>query len=201
MTAWIPKEPLLLASASPTRRQLLEKAGLPIEIAVPRIDERSLEASAGIDDRSEVALLLARAKALEVSQRHDGRLVVGADQTLSCGARKFHKPSSPAEAIEHLSLLTGRTHHLHSAAALVRNGQVIATVTDDATLTMRSMSREEISRYVDAAGSGATSSVGCYQVEGMGIHLFDSIEGSHFTILGIPLLPLLREFRRLELIK
>ena len=197
---WRAAEPLLLASTSETRRTLLEAAGLPVETEAPGVDERSIEADFLARDvaPAEVALRLARAKAIAVSRRHPNRLVIGADQTLDCEGERFHKPADIAEASAHLARLAGRTHVLHSAAALARDGVLLSDSIEDARLTLRPLSPAAIARYVALAGERATQSVGAYQVEGLGIHLFERIEGDHAAILGLPLLPLLAALRDLH---
>jgi septum formation protein len=195
---WLSPEPLLLASTSATRRALVEAAGLSIELEDPRVDERSVEAPLRASGAStaEIALHLARAKALAVSRRHPGRLVLGGDQTLACGDADFTKPKDRAAAHDQLARLAGRTHHLHSAAALARDGAIVFDVSESAALTMRAMEDDYIARYLAASGDAVLRSVGGYQLEGIGVQLFAKIEGDHFTILGLPLLPVLEALRR-----
>lgn len=193
---WIAPQPLLLASTSRTRRMLLESAGLPFETEAPGIDERAVEAEGSLDPPA-VAVRLAREKAFAVSRRHPDRLVIGADQTLDCHGELFHKPADRDMACEQLLRLAGRTHVLHAVAAIVRRGECIETIQDKASLTMRPLDREAVERYLDTAGPAVLDSVGCYQVEGLGIHLFDAIEGDHSTILGLPMRPVLASLRRL----
>lgn len=197
---WRGGKPLLLASTSSTRRVLLQGAGLPVETEAPGVDERAVEAAALAEGAgpAEVARRLACAKALAVSRRNPDRVVVGADQTLACEGRLFHKPADAAEARAHLVRLAGRAHVLRAAVALARDGTVLSDVVQDARLVMRPFSPSAIERYVALAGEGATRSVGGYQVEGIGIHLFERIEGDHATILGLPLLPLLAALRDLH---
>jgi nucleoside triphosphate pyrophosphatase len=203
LSLWRSPLPLLLASASATRRALLEGAGLPVETEASGVDERALEAAVLAQEAAStemapfLARALAHAKATAVSRRRRGRLVVGADQTLACDGELFHKPVDAAEAAAHLARLAGRTHVLHSAVSVARDGEILRDFVRSARMTMRPLSRDRIARYLALAGEGATGSVGAYRVEGPGIHLFDSIEGDHATILGLPLLPLLAVLREL----
>jgi septum formation protein len=191
MPLWLDSRPLVLASKSEVRGKILAAAGLRLEIRPAAIDERALETKAAPDDAVAAARLLARAKAEDVSARLPGRLVLGADQTLALDEARFSKPMSRAGAREQLRALRGRTHALHSALALVRDGEVLFEYDDSAELTMRAFSDRFLDDYLDLAGEAALTSVGGYQVEGAGIHLFERIEGDYFTILGLPLLPLL----------
>jgi septum formation protein len=130
-----------------------------------------------------------------VSSKMPDRYVVGADQTLALGQRLFSKPAGRAQAADQLRALGGNTHELHSALAVARDGKILLLEVAIARMTMRQLSGDEIRTYLDAAGEAVTTSVGAYQLEGLGVHLFDRIEGDHFTILGLPLLPLLAFFR------
>ena len=145
----------------------------------------------------EIAARLAEEKAAVVSARLPGRLVLGADQTLALGERSFHKPADRAQAVAQLRALSGRRHELHSAIALVRNGQTVFADVSVARMTMRQLDDAQIEGYLNEAGEAATESVGAYQLEGLGVHLFSGIHGDHFTILGLPLVPLL-EFLRAQ---
>jgi septum formation protein len=194
MALWLADKPLLLASKSASRRLLLENAGIPVETMAADIDERGIEAKAALADPGEVAALLARAKALAVQA--PGRLVLGADQTLALGSRRFSKPPARAAARDQLKLLRGQTHMLHAAVAIVRDGKPIFEHCATARLGMRGFSDSFLESYLDAAGEAVTASVGAYQVEGLGVHLFERIEGDHSTILGLPLLPVLEALRR-----
>lgn len=196
MPLWLSAEPIVLASKSVVRRAMLESAGLPVEVDPAQVDERALEARAGVGHPGEVAQLLAREKARVVSARAGRRFVVGADQTLALGDRRFTKPADRASAREQLRALGGRTHELHSAVAVARDGRVVFSHVDVARLTMRALSERFLDLYLDAAGSAVTQSVGGYQIERLGVQLFERIEGDHFTILGLPLFALLSFLRR-----
>jgi septum formation protein len=185
---------LALASGSATRRRLLEAAGLPFEVVAADVDERALEADMPGAEPQELALALARAKAL--SAEAQGALVIGADQTLSLDGRLFHKSATREQALETLSALSGRTHRLTSAFALARDGEVLAVGAETADLTMRALDAEALALYLDAAGPGVLGSVGVYQWEGLGAHLFERVEGDHSTILGLPMLKLLAALRQ-----
>jgi septum formation protein len=193
---WRAAQPLVLASRSASRRAMLEAAGLPFEVSLPDLDERSVEAAAGPLDPAKAALLLAREKAREVARHRPGRLVIGADQTLALGKRRFDKPADREAARAQLGVLSGNTHQLHSAVAVIRDGEVLLDTVDTASLTMRNLSGTFVDAYFDAAGAAVLDSVGAYQLEKFGIHLFERIEGDHFTILGLPLLALLAFLRR-----
>jgi len=199
----MPEEPLVLASGSSARAQMLEAAGIPFEIDKPTLDERAVEAplrAAGADG-AQIAAALAQAKALEVSARRPGRYVLGGDQTLQIGADLLAKPEGRAGARDHLRLLSGRSHQLHAAAALARDGQILLAMTDTATLSMRVLSEDFIATYLDAAGEAVLGSVGAYQIEGLGVHLFERIEGPHPVIMGLPLQPLITGLRNLHLLR
>jgi len=187
---------LILASTSSTRIALLRNAGIAFEALSPGVDERALEAPLLATGRtpSEIALALARAKALALTA--PDRLVLGADQVLDLDGRRFVKPSDRAAAAAQIAALAGRTHHLRTAMVLASEGAVVYEHVSTASLTMRPLSAEAIERYLDAAGESALWSVGAYLLEGVGIQLFSSIEGDYFSILGLPLLPLLAELRR-----
>ena len=196
MPLWLAPQPLVLASRSSARRAMLEAVGIPIELAAVDIDERAVEAQASPTSGRDAAGILANEKALAGSQRWPGRTVVGADQTLVLGSRTFAKPQDRTGAEAQLRALSGRSHELHSAVAVARDGHVLFGHTDSAKLTMRVLSDRFIQTYLSAVGARAMSSVGAYQLEGFGAHLFERVDGDYFTILGLPLLPLLAFLRR-----
>jgi septum formation protein len=195
MTIWRGTRPLILASQSPARQALLANAGIPFEAIPAGLDERAIELASALSAPSEIAALLARDKALSVSGKHLGRYVVGADQTLILGERMLSKPAGRAQAAAQLRALAGHAHELHSATAVARDGEILFENVSIARMTMRPLDEAAISAYLDAAGEAVTTSVGAYQLEGLGVHLFERIEGDHFTILGLPLLPLLKFLR------
>ena len=195
MTLWRGTDPLVLASQSRARQALLANAGIDFEAVAAELDERALQKSSGLSAPGEIAACLARAKALAVSQRKPGKFVIGADQTLAQGMRLFSKPASREQATEQLRALAGHSHELHSAVAVARDDKIIFDHVAVARMSMRRLGEAEIAAYLDHAGEAVTSSVGAYQLEGLGIHLFERIEGDHFTILGLPLLPLLAFLR------
>jgi septum formation protein len=196
---WRDSAPLILASTSTTRRELLASAGLACETIGPAIDERAIEAQclARGDAPEEIAIALAREKALSASARRPDSLVIGADQVLACEDALFHKPTSPDDAERQITQLSGRMHHLHAGVAIARGGEIVAAFCDTATMGMRALTSDEISLYLALAGDSVMWSVGAYRLEGAGIHLFDRVEGAHSTVLGLPLLPLLSHLRRL----
>lgn len=195
-------EQLILASTSPFRKTMLRDAGLTFESEAPGIDERAAEAplkNSGATPQ-EVAEILAEAKAVAVSERNPGALVIGCDQTLSVDAEVLHKPADMEEARRRLLRLSGKTHQLNSAVVLARGGVVIWRHVGIARLTMRELDPGFVGRHLADVGDKVLSSVGAYQIEGQGIQLFEKIEGDHFTIVGLPLLALLGELRRLKAI-
>jgi len=192
-------EKIILASGSPYRKAMLVNAGLDIDAVPAEVDERALEAPLKGSGASpeDVASILAEAKATEVSERRPGALVLGCDQTLSLGDEIFHKPADMEGARRHLLALSGKTHQLNSAAVLCRDGEVLWRYVGIASLTMRKLDPAFIGRHLARVGAKALSSVGAYQIEGEGIQLFEKIEGDYFTIVGLPLLPVLKELRAL----
>jgi septum formation protein len=196
MPLWLAAEPLVLASRSAIRRTLLETAGVSIEIAPADIDERGVEAAAPRQAPVAIAALLAREKAAVIERLKPGRLVLGADQTLSLDGERFTKPANRAAARDQLRALCGRTHELYSAIAFVQDGTVLFENIGVARLTMRRFSDRFLEDYLDAAGSAVTASVGAYQLEEIGIQLFERVDGDYFTVLGLPLTVALDFLRR-----
>ena len=196
MSLWQDDRPLVLASRSLSRREMLESAGIPVEVCIPDVDERAIEGAVGSPSPPEAAALLAREKARAVARLMPRRIVIGADQTLAFESRRLNKPRDFASAREQLMMLAGKTHYLHSAVALVQDENVLFNATDTASLTLRPLSGTFLDRYLDAAGSAVLSSVGAYQLERTGIHLFERIDGNYFAILGLPLLKLLDFLRQ-----
>jgi septum formation protein len=185
--------PLVLASGSATRRAMLERAGLTVTIDPPNVDEGTVKRDCharGLN-ASDTAMELAIAKAMQVTPRHPGHIVLGADQMLECGGEWFDKPADRAAAARQIARLSGRSHTLFSAVAAIRDGGVIWRGLESAELSVRTLSADFIESYLDRVGDAVLSSVGGYQVEGLGIQLFDAIRGEHSTILGMPLIPLL----------
>ena len=195
MTIWRGADSVILASQSGARKMLLANAGIDFEAFPADIDERAVQKDSGLTAPGEIALLLACEKARFVSSQNPSRYVIGADQTLALGSRLFSKPSGRTQAAEQLGALAGTTHELHSAVAVAHGDKILFSDVSVARMTMRALSGTEIEAYLDQAGEAVTSSVGAYQLEGLGVHLFERIEGDHFTILGLPLLPLLAFLR------
>jgi septum formation protein len=196
MPLWIAAKSLVLASQSEVRRRILAAAGIPVEVRPAPIDERAIEARSGLRTANDVARVLAGAKAHTVAAQMPGRLVLGADQTLTLGEQRFSKPATREAARGQLRELAGKTHQLHSAIAVVRDGVLLFETLASASLTMRPLSDAFLDRYLNAVGDDVTKSVGGYQLENVGAHLFDRVEGDYFTVLGLPLLPLLDHLRR-----
>ncbi len=192
---------IVLASGSQTRKQMLEQAGLSIVVQKPHVDEDEIKNSFRAEGMTaaEVAEALAELKASRVASRVDGTnvLVVGADQMLECEGTWFDKPTSRADAAHTLRRLSGRSHTLISSVVVVHNGARIWHHSDRATMVMRKLSDEFIESYLDQAGETVLQSVGAYQLEGFGAQLFNQVRGDFFTVLGMPLLPLL-DFLRLR---
>lgn len=199
---WRGVGPLVLASRSESRRALLSAAGLDPQSVAPELGERALEdgyLSRG-GSLEGLAVALAQAKALSVSVKHPDAYCIGADQTLTLEDRIFHKANNFTEAAETLAALSGKTHRLTSAFCVARAGKALVVHSDHADVRMRALDQAEISRYLDRAGTGVLASVGVYQGEGLGIHLFERIEGDHSVVLGLPMLSLLAWMRRENLI-
>jgi len=187
--------PLVLASASPFRKALLENAGLTFDVEPAQIDERAVEAALGDLNPEDVATILAEAKAQDVSERNPGAIVIGSDQTLSLEGTIYHKASNMDEARRRLLALSGKTHELNSAIVLAKDGETIWRHLSVARMTMRDLDPGFVGRHLSNVGDSALASVGAYQFEGEGIQLFERIDGDYFTIIGLPLLPLLAQLR------
>ena len=200
MPLWRADRPLVLASKSAVRHAILRDAGIPVEVHPADIDERAIEQQAATRDPGKIAALLACTKARVIAAQLSGRLVLGADQTLALGERRFSKPADLVAAREQLKALRGQTHELHTAIALVREGTILFEHRAVARLAMRAFSDDFLEAYLDAMGAAVTASVGGYQLEKAGIQLFERIEGDHFVILGLPLLPLVRFLRGEDLL-
>lgn len=188
---------LILASKSPFRAMLMKNAGLAFAQEQARVDERAIEVSlekTGTDPQ-DLAIILGEAKALDVSERNLDALVIGSDQTLSLGDAVLHKAGTPEEARRRLQQLSGRTHQLNSSVVLARNGETLWRHISVARLTMRSLTPAFIGRHLAQTGQKVLGSVGCYQFEAEGLQLFEAIEGDYFTIVGMPMLPLLDQLR------
>ncbi len=202
MTETAESTKLILASASSVRQTLLRNAGLEFEAVDSRADEDAIKAGFAEGDLERdaatdaLALKLAEEKALAVSARFPGALVIGADQILSCMGKRYDKPKSMSEARANLTEFRGRAHILHSGLVLVKDGATVWRHSARAVLTMRAFSDRFLDHYLAETGSMVMKSVGCYQLEGPGVQLFDRIEGDYFSILGLPMLPLLAELRR-----
>lgn len=193
----VPGETIILASASQTRRLLLEAAGVPFDIEPSRVDEAEIKLSMLAEGASgiEIAEVLAEAKATYVSRKHPDKMVLGADQVLVCDGDVFDKPVDREDALRQLHALRGRRHELISYAVMVRGGQRIWQGVDRAKLEMRSSSDAFLQSYLDEVGDDAFNGPGGYRVESLGVQLFSRIDGSHYTILGLPLLTLLDYLR------
>jgi septum formation protein len=187
---------LVLASASPFRRKLMEAAGVPFRVVPAKVDEGAIKRAHGSAlAPCELAETLAVAKAEAVSRECGGDLVIGSDQVAALGSRVFDKPADVAEARAHLEQLRGKTHQLFTAVALAQDGLVVWRNTQSASLTMRAFSDQFLDRYLAEGGTRLCQMAGAYEIEGRGIQLFERVEGDHFTIVGLPLVPLLAELR------
>jgi septum formation protein len=200
MTVWRGSKPLILASQSAARQELLRNAGLAFEAIPADIDERGIQDTSGLTDPGAIAALLAGEKAKHISKAHPDRFVIGADQTLALGTKLFSKPADRAAAADQLRLMSGQIHTLNSAVAVAKGGRVLFSDVAVARMTVRKLDDPAISAYLAVAGERVTLSVGAYQLEGAGVHLFERIDGDYFTILGLPLLPLLAFLRGHDLL-
>lgn len=189
--------PIVLASGSRFRAEMLRAAGVEIEIRTAGVDEGSVRDSLGAEgaDTEEVAIALAELKALSVSRKRPEAFVIGADQMLECNGVWFEKPVDRDHAAATLQALSGRTHKLISAAVVAKGGSRIWHSTQSVTMKMRPLTPDYIQAYLDAAGPEVQNSVGAYQLEGLGAQLFHAVEGDYFSVLGLPLLPLLEFIR------
>ena len=188
------KKDIVLASSSLSRRNMLEAAGVPVRVVHPNVDEAAIIEGLGENNLSpeDIAELLARTKAEEVSHRYGGSVVIGGDQVLALDGKIFSKPKNLTAAQETLFALRGTTHQLHSAVVVAENGAVGWVGVDTADLKMRDLSPEFIGKYLGTVGEDICRSVGAYEIEALGVHLFDEVIGDHFTIRGMPLIPLLK---------
>lgn len=191
-----PAEPLILASKSPARQTMLTNAGVSFSVRVADVNEDAVKATHDPADAAGLAVDLARVKALAVSRHDPEAWVLGADQTLAFQGGLVSKAGSLAEARVLLTAMRGRLHHLHSGAALARNGQIVWSGVDTATMRVRDFSDAFLDAYLAAEGEGLLACVGSYRLEGMGSQLFETVEGDYFTVLGLPLWPVLAELRR-----
>lgn len=186
---------LILASQSASRRAMLEAAGIAFEPIPAQLDERALEAGLSDAAPGKVALALAEAKALALSASHPGRLVLGSDSLVEVDGRRFDKPASRDDAAAHLRFFSGKVMQLHSAAALARDGAVIWRHGALARLRVRALSERFITSYLGHEWPALGACVGVFRIEARGVQLFETIEGDHFTVLGMPLLPVLAALR------
>lgn len=198
MTLRLRSGQVVLASKSASRRTMLAAAGVAFDVLPAAIDERALEADLGDAEPGRVALALARAKALSVTA--GPRPVLGSDSVVAVEGRRFDKPASRAQAAEHLRFFSGKTMELHSAAAIALGGQLRWDHVALARLRVRELSDEFIGRYLAAEWPEVGQCVGVFRIEALGVQLFDEIEGDMFTVLGMPLLPVLRALRELEVL-
>ncbi len=186
---------IVLASQSSSRKAMLAAAGVAFEARPAHLDERALEERLGDARPQEVALALAEAKALAVSREMPDRLVLGSDSLVAVMGRRFDKPASRDDAAAHLRFFSGKPMHLHSAAALARGGKVVWGQADDSVLHMRELSESFIEHYLAVEWPEVAGCVGVFRIEAMGVQLFERIEGDQFTVLGMPLLPVLGALR------
>ena len=194
---------LILGSSSQIRSTILKNAGLIFDIHLAEIDEEEIRLKYDTghkDDPFKIAGMLAKLKSEAVSQINKQPYCIGADQILACDNTIFSKPSNLDEAFERIAYLSGKTHQLHTSVNVSNHGKSLWGHTETVNMTMRQMSEEQIKRYIDTAGEEICKSVGAYQLEGLGVQLFSQIEGNYFSILGLPLLPLLQFLRDEEVI-
>jgi septum formation protein len=189
---------LILASTSQTRINMLDQAGIACRSMPALVDEEVLKQKSTGLSPSNLALALATAKALSIDVKDC--LIIGADQTLSCGNQQFSKAKTIVEARKQIMQLRGKSHQLHSAVIVTQNHNILFQHVSSATLTMRNFSNEFLENYLSNAGSALTNSIGCYHYEGLGLQLFEKVEGDYFTILGLPLLPLLAFLRQSDIV-
>ena len=193
---------LILASKSTYRAQLLQSAGVEFHIDPANIDERAVEEpllNSGMDG-ADIPMILAQAKAMDVSKKNPSTVIIGSDQTLSFRGELLHKPKNMDEARRRLLLLSGKAHELNSAVVLVKNGELLWQYSDVSTIKFRHLDPAFIGRHLAKVGKQALTSVGAYQIEGMGVNLIEEIKGDFFSIMGLPLISLLEQLRQLELI-
>nr|WP_280923379.1 Maf family protein [Rhizobium halophytocola] len=189
---------MILASSSPFRRGLMEQAGLAFDWEDAGVDERAIESDLDADmDPATLALHLARAKAMAVSRRNPQALVLGCDQTMALGMTVFHKAASLDEARANLSVLRGKTHRLNSAMSLVADGVECWGHVEPAEMSVRDFSDGFLDGYIARAGKGVLKSVGSYQLDGLGVQLFERVTGDYFTVIGLPLIQLLAKLREM----
>lgn len=189
-----------LASASAVRRRLLEAAGLKFDVLASSVDEDAVRDALVDVDPMDIAEVLARAKAEDVARRLNAAVVIGADQVLALGDDVLTKPADMTEARAQLLALKGRRHQLHSAVVIAQENEITWVQVDTVDVTMRDYSPAFVGRYLSAVGAEALTSVGCYQLEGPGAQLIEKISGDYFSVLGLPLMPLLAELRRLQVL-
>ena len=196
-----PSERMILASKSAARRAMLTEAGVLFSVQVADVDEDAVKAAHDPADATGLAVELARVKALAVSRHDADAWVLGADQTLSFEGGLVSKAGSLDAARTRLMTMRGKAHQLHSGAALARNGQIVWSGVDTATMRVRDFSDAFLDAYLAAEGEGLLACVGSYRLEGMGSQLFEAVEGDYFTVLGLPLWPVLAELRRAGVLK